>query len=271
MADTTRTRSGPSRLVHPAAVPATQRSARGVSHPMARSASEHRPDRAGTSCEARVRRTPMQRRNDCRRKGQPGSVRAAKGPPLQSTAHVMPPALNDLRPEFRPMIRLAAPVVLAELGWMTMGMVDTLMVGRLGPEAIGAVGVGSSLFMGIVIFAMGLHARARHARLARVRCGRPRGLPSLAACTASSLALALVAAGHAGALRDWRPRWMRWGLTPTVLALTRPYLDVAHLERAAAAPLFGVPPLPAGHGRRAARSCSRWSPRTSSTSSSTGS
>ena len=56
----------------------------------------------------------------------------------------------------RPMFRLAVPVVLAELGWMTMGMVDTLMVGPLGPEAIGAVGVGSSLFMGVVIFAMGL-------------------------------------------------------------------------------------------------------------------
>ena len=36
------------------------------------------------------------------------------------------------------MIQLATPVVLAELGWMTMGIVDTLMVGRLGAEAIGA-------------------------------------------------------------------------------------------------------------------------------------
>ena len=38
------------------------------------------------------------------------------------------------------MFRLALPVVIAELGWMAMGVVDTLMVGRLGPEAIGAVG-----------------------------------------------------------------------------------------------------------------------------------
>ena len=45
------------------------------------------------------------------------------------------------------MFGLAAPVVVAELGWITMGMVDTLMVGPLGPEAIGAVGLGSSLFM----------------------------------------------------------------------------------------------------------------------------
>ena len=54
------------------------------------------------------------------------------------------------------MFHLALPVVLAELGWLTMGLVDTLMVGRLSPEAIGAVGVGSSVFMGFVIFAMGL-------------------------------------------------------------------------------------------------------------------
>ena len=39
---------------------------------------------------------------------------------------------------------------------MTMGMVDTLIVGPLGPEAIGAVGVGTSIFMGVCIFAMGL-------------------------------------------------------------------------------------------------------------------
>src|SRR5687768_217963 len=54
------------------------------------------------------------------------------------------------------MFSLALPVVMAELGWMSMGLVDTLMVGRLGPEAIGAVGIGTSLFMGVCIFAMGL-------------------------------------------------------------------------------------------------------------------
>ncbi len=54
------------------------------------------------------------------------------------------------------MLRLAAPVVLAELGWMVMGVVDTLMVGPIGPEAIGAVGVGSSLFMALAIFGLGI-------------------------------------------------------------------------------------------------------------------
>src|SRR3982751_1934655 len=54
------------------------------------------------------------------------------------------------------MFALAAPVVVAELGWVTMGMVDTLMVGRLGAEAIGAVGLGSSLFIATAVFGMGL-------------------------------------------------------------------------------------------------------------------
>lgn len=54
------------------------------------------------------------------------------------------------------MLALAAPVVLAELGWVTMGIVDTLMVGRLGPHAIGAVGLAGMLFFGVAVFAMGL-------------------------------------------------------------------------------------------------------------------
>src|SRR5262249_36638444 len=66
------------------------------------------------------------------------------------------PSLKSLSGEFKPMFRLGLPVVVAEMGWMVLGIVDTLMVGRLSPEAIGAVGVGSSLFIGVVIFAMGL-------------------------------------------------------------------------------------------------------------------
>ena len=61
-----------------------------------------------------------------------------------------------LLPEVRALVRLAGPVVLAELGWMAMGVVDTFMVADLGPAAIGAVGVGSSLFLALAIFGMGL-------------------------------------------------------------------------------------------------------------------
>ncbi len=54
------------------------------------------------------------------------------------------------------MLRVAIPVVLAELGWMSMGVVDTIMVGPLGPSAIAAVGIGNSLHMAFAIFGMGL-------------------------------------------------------------------------------------------------------------------
>jgi len=47
-------------------------------------------------------------------------------------------------------------VILAEIGWMVMGIVDTLMVGPLGPAAIGGAGMGSGVFTAIAIFGMGL-------------------------------------------------------------------------------------------------------------------
>jgi MATE family multidrug resistance protein len=52
------------------------------------------------------------------------------------------------------MLKIAVPVVMAELGWMTMGVVDTIMVGPLGPEAISAAGVGNSLHIAFAIFGM---------------------------------------------------------------------------------------------------------------------
>jgi len=58
--------------------------------------------------------------------------------------------------EVRSLLALALPVILAEIGWMAMGLVDTIMVGPLGPAAIGATGMGSGVFTAIVIFGMGL-------------------------------------------------------------------------------------------------------------------
>ena len=67
--------------------------------------------------------------------------------------------LAGIRRELKPMIGLAVPVVLAEVGWTTMGLVDTLMVGSLGPAAIGAVGL---VIVGVVLFRT-WHQRAKHA------------------------------------------------------------------------------------------------------------
>lgn len=56
----------------------------------------------------------------------------------------------------RAMVRLALPVVLAELGWMLQGVVDVVMVGRLGPVAIAAVALGNALYYAPSLFGLGL-------------------------------------------------------------------------------------------------------------------
>jgi multidrug resistance protein, MATE family len=60
--------------------------------------------------------------------------------------------------EVRPMLQLAIPLVLAELGWMTMAIVDTVMVGhqRESALAIGAVSLSSVLYHAVAIFGTGL-------------------------------------------------------------------------------------------------------------------
>jgi len=54
------------------------------------------------------------------------------------------------------MLKLAGPVIMAEIGWMSMGIVDTIMVGPLGPAAIGATGMSGSIFFAFAVFGMGV-------------------------------------------------------------------------------------------------------------------
>jgi MATE family multidrug resistance protein len=63
-----------------------------------------------------------------------------------------------IRSELRPMLKLALPLIVAELGWMGMEIVDTIMVSRLpnSAEAIGAAGLGGILFYVAAIFCAGL-------------------------------------------------------------------------------------------------------------------
>jgi len=65
---------------------------------------------------------------------------------------------STLRAELRPTLRLALPLVLAEIGWISMAIVDTMMVGRLpnSAQSIAAVSISSSLFLVFVLFGEGL-------------------------------------------------------------------------------------------------------------------
>jgi len=132
--------------------------------------------------------------------------------------------LIGLRAELSPMARLATPVVVAELGWIAMGVVDIAMVGRLGPEAIGAVGVGSVVFFAIAVFGIGvllgldtLVAQAYGARRLE-ECHRwlfhGVGLSVLLAVPLTGVTALVIA------MLD------RWGLDPAVELLVGPYFSL---------------------------------------------
>jgi MATE family multidrug resistance protein len=54
----------------------------------------------------------------------------------------------SIRSQFRPMLTLALPLILAEVGWMAMGIVDTIMVGHMANPAlaISAAALGQVLY-----------------------------------------------------------------------------------------------------------------------------
>lgn len=58
--------------------------------------------------------------------------------------------------EAKATLRLAAPVVGAQLAQMSMGFVDTLMVGRLGPQALAGVALGNTVFFTLLVVGSGV-------------------------------------------------------------------------------------------------------------------
>ena len=61
-----------------------------------------------------------------------------------------------LREELRPMLRLALPLVFAELGWMAMGVADTVIAGHAGRRMLGAVALGHALYYTFAVFGIGV-------------------------------------------------------------------------------------------------------------------
>jgi multidrug resistance protein, MATE family len=55
------------------------------------------------------------------------------------------------RAELAAMFRLALPIVLAQVGLMSMGVVDTLMMGRVSAEALAAVALGNLYFVTVSV------------------------------------------------------------------------------------------------------------------------
>lgn len=130
------------------------------------------------------------------------------------------------------MSSIAWPVILAEIGWVLMGIVDTMVVGPLGPAAIGAVGTGSTMFFAVMVLGIGtlfaLDTFVAHSygagRIDECHRWLYTGLQ-----VALVMSVLLVALGLVGV------RLLSWsGIQPDILALLQPYL---------AALLWSAPPL----------------------------
>ena len=130
------------------------------------------------------------------------------------------------------MSSIAWPVILAEIGWVLMGIVDTMVVGPLGPAAIGAVGTGSTMFFAVMVLGIGtlfaLDTFVAHSygagRLDECHRWLYTGLQ-----LAMVMSVVLVALGLVGVkLLSWS------GIQPDVLSLLQPYLTAL---------LWSAPPL----------------------------
>jgi MATE family multidrug resistance protein len=129
------------------------------------------------------------------------------------------------RADFRLTFRLALPLILAEVGWMSMGIVDTIMVGRLPNSAIaiGATGLGQSLYHSVAIFGggllLGLDTFVSHAY------GR-QDLDDARHSLANGVFLALALTPVLMLLVSLWPEMMqRFGISPELVDPMRPFLN----------------------------------------------
>src|SRR5437762_3565998 len=57
--------------------------------------------------------------------------------------------------EWRALVAIAIPVVVVQVGMMLMGVVDTLMVGHLSPQALAAAALGNLYYYNVIVLGMG--------------------------------------------------------------------------------------------------------------------
>ena len=120
------------------------------------------------------------------------------------------------------MLRLALPVIGAEIGWMAMGLVDTLMVGPLGPAAIGAVGTGSIIYLSVMVVGLGILLALDTFVSQNYGAGR---IDECHRWLFAGVQVAIVLAILLTALCFGLIAALPWlGLHPDVLALLQPYL-----------------------------------------------
>jgi MATE family multidrug resistance protein len=138
--------------------------------------------------------------------------------------------LQDFLAEARANLKLAAPLIAAQIAGVGMGATDTIIAGRIGPEALAAVAVGVNInvpfyvfFLGVFMAASAIVAQRRGAGADPASLGRyTRSLLRLALATAALWCLTVqLLAGPMVAALD---------LEPATAAMAVPYLRAYSLS-----------------------------------------
>ena len=147
------------------------------------------------------------------------------------------------------MLQLAAPLALAELGWMSMGIIDTIMAGPLGAAAVGAgilgnmvyypitgTGIGVLLGMDTLVsqaFGAGDRTDARRSLIAGVWLGLALALP-LAVTILAVIPLMRAAGAIPEVMTQCAPymKALLWGIPPLLLfTAMRRYLQAVNIVK----------------------------------------
>jgi MATE family multidrug resistance protein len=132
--------------------------------------------------------------------------------------------MSDSQRELKASSQLALPVVISQVGNMSMGMIDTYVVGQVGPDQLAGVAAGNSVFWTATVVGSGIlfgldpMVAQAYGRQDATTCNRALSLSLVLGLIISTVTIpVLILIGS---------NFHLTGATPNVVAATTPYLNV---------------------------------------------
>jgi MATE family multidrug resistance protein len=125
---------------------------------------------------------------------------------------------------YRQIVRLSTPVMLNQLSYTAMGLIDTMMVGRVGVVALASVGLGSILFWWLLSLFWGMLAGV-NTLVSQAEGANDR--PAAGVAFWQGIYLGLFLSAFVFVLWPLAPRLMSWtGASPEVQANATAYMQI---------------------------------------------
>ena len=132
-------------------------------------------------------------------------------------------SIARIGPEIRRIGRMAGPLVVGQLSQVGMGFTDTVMAGRLGPVDLGAVAIGSTLWIPVYLACVGVMMAMSPTVAHHEGAGRRLSISRLyrqSLWLSGALAvLGFIVTSQVGVVMSWI------GVDPAIVPVTEDYLD----------------------------------------------